>query len=88
MSTAFLVVAILSALWGVAAWVRIAIELDRRGIKVNMLLARLYVFRYLSQYKSVTLAETGKVGPLYHSYITSMVLALAFALIGLVLRAS
>ena len=87
MSTAFLVVAIMSALWGVVDFILIAAALERRGIHVNMLLARVLFFRYLNQYKSATLSETGKVGPLYYSYIVAMNVALVCAVIGLILRA-
>ena len=87
MSTVFLVLAILSALWGVVDFILIAIALDKRGIHVNMFLARVFFFRYLNQYKKATMDETGKVGPLYYSYITAMNIALLCAVIGLVLRA-
>jgi len=87
MSTAFLVLAVLSALWGVVDAILMAVALDRRGIPVNMLLFRLYFFRYLSQYKEATLSETGRVGPLYYSYIAAMNVALVCAAIGLILRA-
>jgi len=87
MSTALLIVAILSALWGVVDAIQIAIALDRRGIRVNVFLFRVFFFRYLSQYKSITRRETGRVGSLYYSYVVSMNLALVCAVIGLLLRA-
>ena len=87
MSTVFLVVAILAALWGVVDAILIAIALDKRGISVNMVLFRLFFFRYLNDYKRVTTSESGKVGPLYYSYITAMSVALVCAAIGLILRA-
>lgn len=87
MSTVFLVVAILAALWGVVDAILIAIALDKRGISVNMLLFRLFFFRYLNDYKRVTTSESGKAGPLYYSYITAMSVALVCAVIGLILRA-
>lgn len=86
MSTAFLVVAVLSALWGVVDAMLIAVGLDKRGVPVNMVLFRLFFFRYLGQYKTATVRETGRVGPLYYSYITAMSLALVCAVIGLILR--
>jgi len=87
MSTAFLVVAILSALWGVVDAILIAVALDRRGVRVNMILFRFFPFRYLSEYKRVTVKETGKVGSLYYSYVAAMNVALVCAVIGLVVRA-
>ena len=87
MSTAFLVVAILGALWGVVDFILITAALEKRGVHVNMISARLFFFRYLNQYKNATLSETGKVGPLYYSYIIAMNVALVCAAIGLLLRA-
>jgi len=87
MSTAFLVLAILSVLWGVVDAILMAVALDKRGIHVNVFLFRLYFFRYLNQYKTATLRETGRIGALYYSYITAMTVALVCAVIGLILRA-
>jgi hypothetical protein len=87
MSNAFLVLAILSALWGVVDAILMAVALDRRGIPVNMLLFRVYFFRYLRQYRDATLGETGRIGPLYYSYITAMCLAFVCAIVGLIVRA-
>jgi hypothetical protein len=85
--TGLLVVAILSALWGVVDAILIAVALDRRGIHVNMLLFRVFFFRYLSQYREVTLKETGTVGPLFYSFITAMNVALVSGIVGWVLKA-
>jgi uncharacterized membrane protein YozB (DUF420 family) len=88
MSDAFLVMAILSVLAGVVAAIRMTVALNRRGIHVNLLLWRVFFFRYLHQYKRVTVSESGKVGPLYYSYVTAMVVAVVCAIIGLILRAT
>jgi hypothetical protein len=85
--TAFLVLGIVSALWGVVDAILIAAALDRRGIPVNMLLFRVFFFRYLSQYRSVTVSETGKVGPLYYSFVTAMNVALVCGVVGWILKA-
>lgn len=87
MGTVLVVVALVSALWGVVDLILIAIALDKRGIPVNMLLFRVFVFRYLEQYKSVTLRETGRVGPLFYSYIVAMNVALVCGVVGCVLLA-
>jgi hypothetical protein len=86
MSDLFLVLAVLSALWGVVDAILMAVALDRRGVRVNLLMFRVYFFRYLRQYKEVTLTETGRVGPLYYSYIIAMCLALVFAVVGIAIR--
>ena len=45
--------------------VQITSELRARGIAANPLFVRWMIFRYLAQYRQVTLKETGNVGPLY-----------------------
>ena len=61
-------------------------DLSKRGVKINFVLLRLYLIKYISQYKQMTLKETGKVGPLYFPCIASVGLALVLAIAGLVLR--
>ena len=57
--------AIVCALGATVIGGQIANELRARGIAANPLLLRPFIFRYLRQYKEVTLKETGHVGPLY-----------------------
>ena len=85
-STVFLLVAILSMLWGVVDAILIVIALDKRGIHVNWLLFRLFFFRYLRCYKNATVSETGRIGSLYYSYVIAMNVALVCAAIGLTFR--
>ena len=61
-------------------------ELSKRGVKINFILLRLYIIKYIHEYKQLTLKETGKIGPLYYPCIISVNLALALAIVGLVLR--
>lgn len=61
-------------------------ELSKRGVKINYFLLRLLLIRYISQYKQITLKETGKIGPLYYPCVVSVNLALVLAIAGLVLR--
>ena len=61
-------------------------EVSRRGIKINYLLLRLYIIKYIDQYKQLTRKETGKVGPLYYPCVGSYVAALVFAIIYLIAR--
>ncbi|MBN1895023.1 hypothetical protein JW906_11030 [bacterium] len=82
----FLVAGIVSALWGVTDFIFIAAALDKRGIPVNPLLFRLFFFRYLNQYRKVTLQETGRVGGFYYSFIIAMNLALVFCVAGFIVR--
>jgi hypothetical protein len=61
-------------------------QLSKRGVKINFWLLRLYLIKYISQYKQITLKETGKVGPLYYPCLTSIALALVSAVVGLILK--
>ena len=61
-------------------------ELSKRGVKIHFILLRLYLIKYIDQYKQITLKETGKPGPLYYPCIVSVGLALVLAILGLVFR--
>jgi hypothetical protein len=74
--------AVLAALSNVAILIMIMVALNRLGYKTNMLLARIYTFKYLSAYKEVTLKETGRPGRLYGLWIFTINLALVAALAG------
>ncbi len=87
MSDLFLGLAILSVVWGIVSSMIIVSYLSRRGVKINFLLIRILVLKYIHQYHQLTRQETGKPGPWFYSYVVSMLLALAFAILGLGLRA-
>jgi hypothetical protein len=61
-------------------------EVSKHGVKINYVLLRLYLIKYISQYKQITFKETGKVGPLYYPCVSSVTLALVLAIAGLILR--
>ena len=61
-------------------------EVSKRGIKINFFLLRLYIIKYIHQYRKITKEETGKIGPLYYPCIISVNLALVCAIIGIVLK--
>ncbi len=61
-------------------------EVSKKGVKINFFLLRLYIIKYIQQYKQITKQETGKVGPLYYPCIISVNLALVCAIVGLILR--
>ena len=66
----------------------IVAALDRRNIKTNFLWIRLLIFKYVSQYRKITLKESGKVGSLFYFWIFSINLALISVVAGFILRAS
>jgi len=78
----FLGLGVLAILANVAILVMIMAALDRRGYKTNMLLARIYTFKYLSAYKDATRKEAGTPGPLYDLWIFTMILAVVAAFAG------
>ena len=61
-------------------------EVAKRGIKINFLWLRLYIIKYIHQYRKITMEETGRVGPLYYPCIVSVNLALICAVAGLILK--
>ena len=82
----FFGLALLSVVWGIVSSIVIAAYLSKRGIKINLLLFRILVFRYIHQYHQITRREEGRPGPWFYSYIISMNLALVLVIIGVVLR--
>ena len=61
-------------------------EVSKRGVKINFILLRLLIIKYIHQYKRMTLQETGKVGPLFYPCILYYNAALVFGITGLLLR--
>jgi hypothetical protein len=88
MSTLFFILALISIAFGIAASAMIASFLSKRGVKINYLFIRLFIFRYVRQYRRITMEETGKPGPLFYWFITSWNLALVFAIVGIILELS
>ncbi len=84
-ATIFFVVAFASAWWGIVSSIVIVSFLKKHGIRINYLLLRILILKYLHQYHQITQKETGKPGPWFYSYIISMLLALIFMIIGIVL---
>ena len=88
MSNVFLISAIVSIVCGVVSSVMITVFLSRRGIKINYLFIKLYIYKYVNQYRKITIEENGKVGPLFYSYIGSFILALLFVVVMAILKVS
>ena len=69
----------LAAMSGIVAVVTaflITAALDRRNIKTNFIFLGLFIFKYVKQYRDITLQETGRVGVLFYCWIVSINLAL------------
>jgi hypothetical protein len=87
-SEACFVLALLCIVWGAVSAVRIAAALHGRGIRIQPVLLNVLIFKYLYQYRAITLSETGRTGLLFYSYVLAMNLALIAAITGLVVRAA
>ena len=70
LSTVLAIMALAGALASIHAGVLIAKDLQSRGIPAKPILVRWMIFKYMAQYRRVTLEETGKVGPLYNRCAT------------------
>ena len=86
MSNLFFILAIASITCGIVASILIVAFISKRGIKINYLLLRLLIFKYISQYRKITTEENGKPGPWFYPFVTAMILALIFALTGIILK--
>jgi hypothetical protein len=86
MANTLLALAIVFAGLFVIFSIMIVNEVSKRGIKINFFLLRLYIIKYIHQYKQITKKETGKIGPLYYPCIVSVNLALVCAIAGLILK--
>ena len=56
-------------------------EVSKRGVKISILWLRLYILKYMHQYKKLTKAETGNVGPLFYPCIVSINMALILTVV-------
>lgn len=86
MANAFLIAAIVCVGLFVVFSMMIVHQLSKRGIKISFLWLRLYLIKYIHQYKQLTVKETGKPGPLYYPCITSINLALVLAILSFILK--
>ena len=86
MSMFFLIPALVSLIFGIVFMIMITSFLSKRGSKINYIFLRLYIIKYIDQYRKITVEENGKPGNLFYPYIVSMSLALVLAVIGIILR--
>jgi hypothetical protein len=85
-SDLFLGVALLSVGWGIVSGIVITNFVSERGTKINFFLYRIYIIKYVNQYKQITEAESGKPGPWFYSFVISMNLTLVFAFLRILLK--
>jgi len=75
-----LVLAAICVVWAVTSAILIVRALDQRGVRTPFPFIGALIFRNLGRYREATLRETGKVGPLFYSYVVPINLALVLAL--------
>ena len=85
MSTVLIGLILVCGAWAVAASLLIARDLEKRGVHVSYLWLRVMILKYLSQYRQVTLQETGHVGSLFYHYVIPLNMALVLTIILVVL---
>jgi len=68
----FIIIGALSVIWNISTTIFIYEDLRMRNMKVNFVLLRLFVPKYVTQYRLITLKENGKIGSLFYHWIVSI----------------
>lgn len=79
-------IAIMCLLGFVVSNVMLMNELRKRKVKVNFFLYRILIFKYLNQYKKLTVEETGKPGEVYYLFITCAIGMGVFGIITILIK--
>jgi len=87
-SNLFLGMALVSVGWGIVSMIAITSFVSERGTKINFFLYRIYIIKYVNQYKRLTEEENGEPGPWFYSVVISMNMALVLTVVGAILKAS
>lgn len=74
---------IISVIWGIVSAIVMTVHVSRRGQKINILFFKLYVLKYIHQYRKITAEENGRPGIWYYSFIIAMNFALIIAILGI-----
>ena len=82
----FLGMALVSVGWGIVSMIVITNFVADRGTKINYFLYRLYIIKYINQYKQITEAENAEPGPWFYSFLISFNFALVFTFLGAILK--
>lgn len=79
----FFLPAALFAVWAFVAAICMVGELQRRGVRINWWWIRLYLPKYIHQYRQITRTESGQSGPLWRHFIIPVNLAWILVVLGL-----
>jgi hypothetical protein len=80
LATVLAFLALVCALVAMGFVIRIANDLRARGLDAHPVRARWMLFSYMSEYRRMTVEETGHAGPLYAVCSTMGALAAVFAI--------
>ena len=86
-SAVLLVLTVLVALIGVAHMIAIASYLQSRGYSINWVFLKLFIFKYIGQYRDLTRRETGRTGRLYYGFVIAMNTTLVMGLVAIAVLA-
>lgn len=86
LATACGLVAAGGAIWFTVMSVMMCDYVQKHGRKVNYLLLRLYLPKYINDYKELTTDANGEPGVLYGRALTGIKLAAIFAALAIVLK--
>ena len=78
-----LVLAVACGFWAAVSAVLIARALEAGGIRTPFPFWGLLVFRNLQSYSRMTRAKTGRIGPLFYSYVVPINAALVLVVVAL-----
>ena len=84
----FLGMGLVSVAWGIISMIAITSFVAEHGTKINYFLYRLYILKYIEQYKEITQMENGEPGPWFYSFLISMNMTLVLTVIGAILKSS
>jgi len=74
------------AIYNVVVQIIICHFLSQRGHNTSILFLGIMIFKYISQYKAITIKESGTVGTLFYQFIISINLALLFTFLGFIVH--
>ena len=84
----FLGMGLVSVAWGIISMIAITSFVAEHGTKINYFLYRLYILKYIEQYKEITQMENGEPGPWFYSFLISMNMTLVLTAVGAILKSS
>ena len=85
-SNLFLGLGLLSVGWGIVSMIVMTSFVAKHGTKINFFLYRLYIIKYVNEYKRITEAENGEPGPWFYSFVIAMNFTLLCSIVGLILK--